>query len=150
MSGSGINMESGDLMRCTLTYNGTVLTETVTDTVTGDTYTNNYAVNIPSLVGGNTAYVGFGGATGAATVIQNLSSWTYTEESPGQAAIPMFSPAAGTYSGTQSVTLSSVSSGAVICYNTIGIRQPTARTVVPLEPRIRGRSQSHPARPSTR
>ena len=120
MSGSGINMESGDLMRCTLAYNGTVLTESVTDTVTGATYTNSYAADIPSLVGGNTAYVGFGGSTGAATVVQDLTSWTYTVESPGQAAIPMFSPAAGTYSGSQNVTLSSASSGAVICYNTIG------------------------------
>ena len=120
MSGSGINMESGDLMRCTLAYNGTVLTEAVTDTVTGDTYTNNYAVNIPSLVGGNTAYVGFGGATGADTVIQNLTSWTYTTESPGQAAIPMFSPAAGTLFRIPERHLSTVSSGAVICYNTIG------------------------------
>jgi hypothetical protein len=120
MSGAGIHLESGDLMRCTLAYNGTVLTESVTDTVTGATYTNSYAADIPSLVGGHTAYVGFGGGTGAATVIQNLTSWTYTTESPGQAAIPMFSPAAGTYSGTQSVTLSSVSSGAVICYNTTG------------------------------
>jgi hypothetical protein len=120
MSGSGINMESGDLMRCTLSYNGTMLTESVTDTVTGATYTNRYAANIPALVGGNTAYVGFGGSTGAATVLQNLTSWTYAVESPGQAAIPMFSPAAGTYAGSQTVTLSSVSSGAVICYNTTG------------------------------
>lgn len=36
------------------------------------------------------------------------------------AATPTFSPVAGTYSGTQSVTLSSSSSGAVICYNTTG------------------------------
>jgi hypothetical protein len=120
MSGSGINMESGDLMRCTLAYNGTVLTESVTDTVTGATYTNSYAADIPSLVGGNTAYVGFGGSTGEATVVQNLTSWTYTVESPGQAAIPMFSPAAGIYSGLQNVTLSSASPGAVICYNSIG------------------------------
>jgi len=120
MSGSGINMEAGDLMRVTLSYNGTVLTEIVTDTVTGATYTNSYTANIPALVGGNTAYVGFGGSTGVATVTQSLSTWTYTVESPGQAAIPTFSPAAGTYSGAQSVTLSSASSGAVICYNTTG------------------------------
>ena len=88
--------------------------------MTGATYTNSYAANIPSLVGGNTAYVGFGGSTGAATAVQNLTSWTYTVESPGQAAIPMFSPGAGTYSGSQNVTLSSVSSGAVICYDTTG------------------------------
>ena len=73
-------------MRATLSYNGTVLTETVTDTVTGATYTNNYTANIPSLVAGNIAYVGFGGGTGAATVTQDLQSWTYTVQSLGQAA----------------------------------------------------------------
>jgi hypothetical protein len=121
MSGSGINMESGDPFTCTITYDGSSLTETLTDTITKDTYTKTYTgINIPSLVGGNTAYVGFGGSTGAATVTQSLSSWTYTEESPGQAGIPTFSPAPGTYLGSQSVTLSSGSSGAVICYSTTG------------------------------
>jgi Chitobiase/beta-hexosaminidase C-terminal domain/Legume lectin domain len=121
MSGSGINMESGDLFTCTITYDGSSLTETLTDTVTEASYTKTYTgINIPSLVGGNTAYVGFGGSTGAATVTQSLSSWTYTEESPGQAGIPTFSPPAGTYLGSQSVTLSSGSSGAVICYSTTG------------------------------
>jgi hypothetical protein len=121
MSGSGINMESGDLFTCTITYDGSSLTETLTDTVTKATYTKTYTgINIPSLVGGNTAYVGFGGSTGAATATQDLSSWTYTEESPGQAGIPTFSPAPGTYLGSQSVTLSSGSSGAVICYSTTG------------------------------
>jgi hypothetical protein len=121
MSASGINMESADLFSCTITYDGSSLTETVTDTVTKATFTKTYTgINIPSLVGGNTAYVGFGGSTGAATATQSLSSWTYTEESPGQAGIPTFSPAPGTYVGSQSVTLSSGSSGAVICYNTTG------------------------------
>jgi len=121
MSGSGINMESGDLFSCTITYDGSSLTETLTDTVTAATYTKTYTgINVPSLVGGNTAYVGFGGSTGAATVTQSLSSWTYTEESPGQAGIPTFSPAPGTYVGSQSVALSSGSSGAAICYSTTG------------------------------
>jgi Chitobiase/beta-hexosaminidase C-terminal domain/Legume lectin domain len=121
MSGSGINLESGDLFACTITYDGSSLTETLTDTVTKATYTKTYTgINIPSLVGGNTAYVGFGGSTGAATATQSLASWTYTEESPGQAGIPTFSPSPGTYLGSQSVTLSSASSGAVICYSTTG------------------------------
>jgi hypothetical protein len=120
MSSSGINMESGDLMRATLAYNGTVLTETLTDTVTSATYTNSYTVNIPALVGGSTAYVGFGASMGVATATQDLESWTYTVESPGQAAVPTFSPAAGIYAGSQNVTLSSASSGAVICYDTTG------------------------------
>jgi Chitobiase/beta-hexosaminidase C-terminal domain/Legume lectin domain len=83
MSSSGINMESGHLMKATLAYNGTVLTESVTDTVTGATYRNSYSANIPALVGGNTAFVGFGGSSGSATVTQNLQSWTYAVESPG-------------------------------------------------------------------
>jgi len=82
MAPSGISMPSGDLMKATLIYNGTTLMETVTDTVTGATYRNSYSANIPLLVGGNTAYVGFGGSTGAATVSQNLTSWTYTVETP--------------------------------------------------------------------
>jgi hypothetical protein len=83
MSSSGISMQSGHLMKATLTYNGTVLTESVTDTVTGATYRNSYSANIPALVGGNTAFVGFGGSSGAATVTQNLQSWTYAVEAPG-------------------------------------------------------------------
>ena len=83
MAPSGINMQSGHLMKATLTYNGTVLMEMVTDTVTGATYRNSYSADIPALVGGDTALVGFGGSTGAASVTQNIQSWTYTVESPG-------------------------------------------------------------------
>ena len=36
------------------------------------------------------------------------------------AATPTFSPGAGTYGGAQSVTISSTSAGAIICYNTTG------------------------------
>jgi hypothetical protein len=82
MAPSGINMESGHMMKATLTYNGTVLTETVTDTVTGATYINSYSADVPTLVGGHTALVGFGGSSGGASVTQNIQSWTYTVESP--------------------------------------------------------------------
>jgi hypothetical protein len=83
MSPSGIDMQSGHLMEATLTYNGTVLMETVTDKKTGATFRNSYSADIPSLVGGDTALVGFGGSTGGAMVTQNIKSWTYTVESPG-------------------------------------------------------------------
>ena len=49
-----------------------------------------------------------------------LVAGTYTIGGTGSASIPTFSPVAGTYSGTQSVTLSTATSGAVICYNTTG------------------------------
>jgi hypothetical protein len=121
MAPSGIDLTSGDLMQATLAYNGTTLTETVTDTVTGATYTNSYTVNIPAAVAGNTGFVGFGAGTGdTATDTTDITTWTYSVETPGQAAIPTFSPAAGMYSGLQSIQLSTTSSGAVICYNTTG------------------------------
>jgi hypothetical protein len=80
MGPSGINIEAGHLMRANLAYDGTTLTETVTDTVTHATYTKHYTTNIPAVVGGNTAIVGFAGATGGAQVQQNINSWTYTVE----------------------------------------------------------------------
>ena len=59
-------------------YDGTTLKVTITDTVTQATATQSYAVNIPSLVGGNTGYVGFTGGTGGLTAVQKLLNWTYS------------------------------------------------------------------------
>ena len=47
-----------------LTYNGATLTVVITDTVTNATATQTYTVNIPAIVGGETAYVGFTGGSG--------------------------------------------------------------------------------------
>jgi len=82
MAPSGINMQSGDLMSATLRYDGTTLYETVTDTVTHSTYTHSYPADIPAAIGANTAFVGFGGGTGAAQFQGNINTWTYTVESP--------------------------------------------------------------------
>jgi hypothetical protein len=37
-----------------------------------------YLVNIPGIVGGNSAFVGFAGGTGGLTATQNILNWTYT------------------------------------------------------------------------
>ena len=50
-------------------------------------------------------------------------SATYTLSGQPQASTPTFSPAAGTYGSAQSVTISSSSSGAIICYSTSGTPQ---------------------------
>jgi len=75
---TGIVLTSGDLMHAHMVYNGTTLTMTLTDTVTNATATEVFTVNIPSIVGGNTAYVGFTGGTGGSSATQNVLSWTYT------------------------------------------------------------------------
>jgi hypothetical protein len=69
---------SGHSIHAHITYNGANLTLTLTDNVTAATWSDSFAVNIPAIVGVNTAYIGFTGGTGAATSIQSILDWTYT------------------------------------------------------------------------
>ena len=78
LSSTGINLHSGDTFNAQFAYNGSALTVMITDTVTGASATQNYSVNIPTLVGGPTAYVGFTGSTSASTAIQDILNWTYS------------------------------------------------------------------------
>ena len=65
LTGSGINLHSGDLMDAHITYDGTTLNLTITDLATMASFTEPFPVNIPGTVGGNsTAYLGFTGGTG--------------------------------------------------------------------------------------
>ncbi len=78
LSNSGIDLHSGDTMAVHLAYYGATLTMKITDGVTNATYTTSWSVNIPSLVGGTTAYVGFTGGTGGASASQKVESWTFS------------------------------------------------------------------------
>jgi hypothetical protein len=73
----GVNLHSGDVFRVHMTYDGTTLTMTITDTVTNATFTNAWTINIPATVGGNTAFVGFTAGTGGQTATQEIITWTY-------------------------------------------------------------------------
>jgi hypothetical protein len=83
MTASGVNLHSGDVMNVHMTYNGTTLTWTITDPTAGKSFTTSATVNIPSVVGGNTAFVGFTGGTGGLTATQEIISWTYTPGATG-------------------------------------------------------------------
>ena len=77
LSGSGIDLHSGHVFNVAMAYDGTTLSVTETDATTGAVGTQTYPVNIPSLVGGTTAYVGFTGGTGGVTATQNIQTWTF-------------------------------------------------------------------------
>jgi hypothetical protein len=82
LAGTGIDLHSGDFMNATITYNGTNLTLTLTDAVSLATFSTSFAINIPATVGGNTAYVGFTGGTGALTASQKILTWNYLAGAP--------------------------------------------------------------------
>jgi len=130
MTASGVDLHSGHVFKVHMTYDGTTLTMTVTDTTnTTLTFTQSWAVNIPSAVGANTAFAGFTGATGGYTSNQNILSWTMTSgtgSGGGTVATPTFNPAAGTYLGTQTVSLSDTTSGATIFYTLDGTQPGTS------------------------
>jgi len=73
-----VNLHSGDTLHAHLTYDGTTLILTLSDTVTGASFTTSKAINIPATVGGNSAYVGFTAGTGGATAVQQIATWTYS------------------------------------------------------------------------
>jgi len=131
LSSTGINLKSDDTMDVTLAYNGSILSMTISDIVTGAAYTTSWTVNIPSIVGGNTAYVGFTGGAGTLSSSQKLLTWAYNTVSSGLplSTTPIFSPPGGTYTSSQTVSMSSLTSGALIYYTTNGTTPTTSSTV---------------------
>jgi hypothetical protein len=77
LTGTGIDLHSDHVFRADLSYDGTTLHVTLTDTVTGAVASQSYAVNIPALVGGTSGYAGFTGGTGGLTAVQDILTWTY-------------------------------------------------------------------------
>ncbi len=92
---TGLNFSTGSWI-VTLTYDGTTLKLTMQSTNGGAAFTHSWPINIPTYVGGNTAYVGFTGGTYGAASIQAIQSWTYTAAGSAQATPPTAVPAAPT------------------------------------------------------
>lgn len=73
-----IDFRDANLKRARLQYDGTTLTVTITDMVTAAVKIQTYTVDIPTLVAGTTARVGFTAATGGEGAFQDIVTWTYT------------------------------------------------------------------------
>jgi len=74
-------------------------------------------------------FLGFALAVGTAVLNGCGSSGSSSNQTPTQASTPTFSPAAGSYTTAQSVTISDATAGATIYYTTNGTTPTTASTV---------------------
>ena len=160
-----VNTTTGDVYSATIDYDGSNVNICMFDVTLANgscssgssgtgtffqhTWTN---VSIPSLVNGSTAFPNLTAATGLTSSFPLLvTSWSYTETtptaSPGStvttggapaAANPTFSPVAGTYTGTQNVTISCSTAGSYAVYNLASAGQ----TVLPLPDNFGGAAPS--------
>ncbi|HEY2351283.1 MAG TPA: chitobiase/beta-hexosaminidase C-terminal domain-containing protein, partial [Candidatus Acidoferrum sp.] len=128
MTGSGIDLHSGHVFQVHMTYDGTTLAMTITDATTAAKFTTSWTVNIPSTVGGNTAFAGFTGGTGGLSASQQILSWVMSSGGGGggTVATPTFTPGAGTYLGTQTVMITDTTAGSTIYYTLDGTQPGTA------------------------
>jgi len=77
LTGTGIDLHSGDSMHVHMTYDGTTLSMILTDLATGATGVESWPLNLISALGGKIAWVGFTGGTGGSTSTQEITSWTF-------------------------------------------------------------------------
>jgi hypothetical protein len=95
-----------------LTYLNGVLSLSLSDATAHTSFTTNLSLNIPALVGGTTAYVGFTGADGSVPSQQFVSDFTYfgliglaIEPAPSQGVTLNWPASAGGYVLQQSAAV---------------------------------------------
>jgi hypothetical protein len=72
-------MADGNLWNVNISYDGSKLTTTLTDPAKAASFVaiNSYAIDIASILGTNTAYVGFTASTGGGYENQDIVSWQF-------------------------------------------------------------------------
>ena len=78
MRPAGVDMHSQHNFRVNLAYNGTTIVMSVKDLTTNAVFNQNFTIDIPTVIGGGTAFVGFTGATGGAVANQEVLNWVYS------------------------------------------------------------------------
>jgi hypothetical protein len=130
MAGSyGLNLYSQHVFKAHVWYDNSasLLSMTVTDTVTGAQYRTSWSINIPTVIGGNSAWFGFGAGQGP-NVVSNIAitGVTYNTGLYTRLAAPTLSLASGAYSSSQTETIT-CPSGAT-CYYTTNGQAPTTNS----------------------
>jgi hypothetical protein len=83
-------LSNGNLWTATIGYDGTHLTVTVSDPAEGSSFTaiNNYAINLASILGQNTAFVGFTSSTGAGFENHDIATWEFADTTQLASSVP--------------------------------------------------------------
>jgi len=73
-------MSNGNLWTATITYDGSLLNVSLTDPAMGSTFhaLTDVALDLSSILGTNTAYVGFTGSSGAGWENEDIVNWLFT------------------------------------------------------------------------
>ncbi len=77
----GADLHSGHVFAAQITYDGMNLSVTLTDQsvpAPDPTFTKSYSIDIPATIGSTTGYVGFTGATGGFSSVQEILTWTFS------------------------------------------------------------------------
>ncbi len=72
-----LNVASGNRINARVRYVSGGLQLSLTDAVTAATFVTNVAINLPAVLGSQTAYVGFTGADGGVVSTQTISNFTF-------------------------------------------------------------------------
>jgi len=83
---AGVDLHSGHNIRAVITYDGTNLSEMLIDLDDANRVVFNYnygPVNLATILGGNTAYIGFTGATGGVTEDVTVNNWVFSYPGTG-------------------------------------------------------------------
>jgi hypothetical protein len=77
-----IDFHSFRVFEVVVTYDAVDLVVTITDTVSNNTDTRTYPMDIPAVIGGTTAHLGFTAATGGQTAIQDVLTFSFATVFP--------------------------------------------------------------------
>jgi len=77
LSADPVNIAGGNPIDVSVVYDGGVLGLTLSDAMFGTTFTTSLPIDLPAILGADTAYVGISGATGGTTSTQTVSDFAF-------------------------------------------------------------------------
>ena len=87
-------LNSLDPIQVMISYDGSTLFESLADLANSNTFSISYnSVDLPAIVGGSTAFIGFSGGTGGGTSLQTISDFSFTSSVPEPSSLSLFGTA---------------------------------------------------------